>query len=90
MGKREDLLREIQQDVEHATRVIEGERDYLRDFSRFLDDLRNRTEQATGLPRGGDAMLRQEGESLIQLMRQKRDVLRDKLEKIRRAIATLH
>jgi chlorite dismutase len=72
----------------------EGERDYLRDFASFLDDLRNRAEVATGLPHGSEEILRQQGDELIQLMRQKRQALNGESVKIRqaadKAILALH
>jgi hypothetical protein len=74
--------------------LVEGERDYLRDFSAFLDDVRDRAEKATALSWGQDAVLRQHGDSLSALLREKRAVLQQKVANVRHAadaaIATLH
>lgn len=74
--------------------LIEGERDYLRGFSSFLDDARNLAESATQVAWGNDAALRTQGENLIQLLREKRAILQRKLFEIRtaadRAISALH
>ncbi len=74
--------------------LIEGERDYLRDFASFLDDVRNQAEVATGVPPGSEDFLRQKGDELIHLMRQKRQALNDESVKIRqaadKAILALH
>jgi hypothetical protein len=74
--------------------LIEGERDYLRDFAAFLDEVRDRAEKATLLAWGQIDSLRHEGELLADVMRQKRNVLQQKVMSIRRAadgaIATLH
>lgn len=74
--------------------LVEGERDYLRDFAEFLDDVRDRAEKATAMAWGQVGALRQEGESLTELMRQKRAALQQKAASIRKgadaAIATMH
>jgi hypothetical protein len=74
--------------------LIEGERDYLRGFSSFLDDARSLAETATQIPWGDDQALRNQGQNLVQLMRDKRAILQRKLVDIRAAadgaIAALH
>jgi hypothetical protein len=74
--------------------LIEGERDYLRGFSSFLDDARGLAEAATQIPWGDDHALRNQGQNLVQLMRDKRAILQRKLVDIRSAadgaIAALH
>lgn len=74
--------------------LIEGERDYLRDFAAFLDDVRDRAEKATFIAWGEASALRQEGDSLIELMREKRTALQKKAANIRKAadtaIETMH
>lgn len=72
--------------------LLEGELDYLRDFSTFLDDVRDRAEAATQLYVEQD--MRQGGEELIDLMRRKRRALSAKMTEVReaadRAIEALH
>ena len=74
--------------------LVEGERDYLRGFSSFLNDVRARAEAGTQIPLGNDAALRAHGQALVQLMRDKRTTLLGKLSDIRvaadGAIAALH
>jgi hypothetical protein len=74
--------------------LVEGERDYLRGFSSFLNDVRDRAEAATQIRWEDDATLRTHGQALVQLMRDKRAILLGKLAEIRAAadgaIAALH
>jgi hypothetical protein len=74
--------------------LIEGERDYLRGFASFLDDVRDRAEAATQIAWGDHVTLRTHGQTLAQLMRDKRGILQGKLAEIRvaadGAIAALH
>ncbi|KKO19760.1 MAG: hypothetical protein L3J18_07295 [Candidatus Brocadia sp.] len=74
--------------------LIEGERNYLRSFSEFLDDVRDSAETATQVPWENNATLRTKGEELVKLMRQKRSGLQSKLSEIRvaadAALGALH
>jgi hypothetical protein len=74
--------------------LIEGEREYLRDFSAFLNEVRDSAETSTQVAWGNEEILRGKGEGLVQLMRGKRSGLQKKLSEIREeadtAIAALH
>lgn len=60
-----------------------GEIEYVRDFGRFLDEVRNQAEAATGI-RSDVVQLGQAGEQLIILMRDKRQVLQQMLLEIKK------
>lgn len=74
--------------------ITEGERNYLRDFALFLDDVRDGAEEALGSPWGSPEELRAKGEELQRLMRAKRGQLVDQVRRLRmaadNAIAALH
>lgn len=75
--------------------LIEGEREYLRNLSAFLNEVRNCVEDAIQrIPWGNDQALKMKGEELIQLMRERRSSLQTKLSEIRvvadAVIAELH
>jgi hypothetical protein len=74
--------------------LLEGERDYLRDLSAFLDEVREKAEAATARPWGDLDGLRAAGDALAALMRERRRRLGEKVLAIRRAadaaIAKLH
>lgn len=65
--------------------IYEGEMNYLNDFASFLDDVRNRAENATGINWGDIEQLRQTGDELTVLMREKRQTLQDQVREIRTA-----
>jgi hypothetical protein len=62
----------------------EGEIYYLRDLASFLDDLKIRAEGATAIT-GDIDQLRQAGDELIALMRDKRQTLQDHVREIQDA-----
>jgi hypothetical protein len=62
--------------------LLEGERQYLRDIAAFLGDLRARAEAATGLW-GQREALRGEGDAIVQLMRNKRQILVEQVRQLR-------
>jgi hypothetical protein len=75
--------------------LVEGERHYLRDYADLLNDVRDQAEAVWQIPLGdGSDQLREAGERLAQLMRQKRDHLQEKVRTLRThadaAIASLH
>jgi hypothetical protein len=65
--------------------LIEGERDYLRGFSHFLEEARERAEAAAQLPWGDGPALRTCGHELVQSMRGRRAILQAKLTEMRLA-----
>lgn len=66
----------------------EGEAEYLRNFSSFLDEIRNKAESALSRPWGDLESLRQDGEEIASLMRQKRETLQNQLITVRDAADT--
>jgi hypothetical protein len=73
---------------------VEGELDYVRGFSFFLDEARDLADTATQIPWGDGLSLRAHGDGLVQVLRDKRVVLQGKLTEMRAAadlaIAALH
>jgi hypothetical protein len=65
--------------------LIEGEQDYLRDVAGLMNEIRDAAEATIQLPLGSEDALRQKGEELVKLMREKRAVLETKLREIREA-----
>jgi hypothetical protein len=78
--------------VEALGGLLEGEMNYLHDFGGFLNDVRNGAENATGIY--SEEQLRQAGDTLVELMRQKRQTLQNQVREIRIAadacIGNLH
>jgi hypothetical protein len=74
--------------------LIEGERDYLRAFADFLDEVRTEAEQAAALGWGQELMFKEQVADLIKLIQEKRQVLQDEARQVRKmadtAINTLH
>lgn len=63
--------------------LVEGERDYLRVFSSFLNEVRARAEAATQIRWGDDVTLRTHSQALVQPMRGKRPIVLRQLAEIR-------
>ena len=68
-------------DVIHG--LLEGERDYLRDFSGLLDEIRIRAEAAATMPWGDTKQLEKAGAEVVELIRRKRQILLDKVSLVR-------
>jgi len=63
--------------------LLEGERDYLRDFSWLLDEIRIRAETATMMPWGDTNQLENAGTEIVELIRIKRQVLLENVSLVR-------
>ncbi len=72
----------------------QGERTYLRDIARFLDEIRDGAEGASALDRGSPEVLRGYGRGLAKLLREKRQLLQARVMEVRTqadaVIAALH
>jgi hypothetical protein len=68
-------------DVIHG--LLEGERDYLRDFSGLLDEIRIRAEAAAMIPWGDTNQLEKAGTEIVELIRRKRHILLGKVSQVR-------
>ena len=65
--------------------LIEGERDYLRDFSSFLEEIRIGSEEALAVQWGNEVELKKKTASMISLIREKRKSLLNKALEVRDA-----
>jgi hypothetical protein len=65
--------------------LIDGEQDYLRDIGTLLNEVRDAAEATNQLPWGSEDAVRNKGDELLTLMRERRQDLEAKLRQIREA-----
>jgi hypothetical protein len=65
--------------------LYEGEMDYLRAISDYLNSVRDAAENATAIDWGNIDELRTAGDTLAELMRKKRQILQDQIRRVKDA-----
>jgi hypothetical protein len=74
--------------------LITGEQEYLRELSQFLNDVVSRAETAVAIAPGQEQELRRQGQDIVCLMREKREIIHSQVDAVRKAgdgaIRTLH
>lgn len=74
--------------------LVEGERSFINDYYDLLNDVRTLAESATAVPLGNKPKLETAGEEIIKLIREKRNLLQQKIRVLRengnKVIQALH